>query len=375
MSSNAGPLAAMRSALNIPFRRVGILATVLVAVGLMAFVRGAGETSLVPAGAATTAAPAFALDDELLSFEDRVRYQRRIEEVYWQHRIWPTANPGPKPALANRSNDATPMRELGGEYERTEWRLVSEEHHAADFGTDRAKHAAIDLSAEEWRQQIERLTESFGPELSPNRHSDLTEEDDRFVVRSVLSKERDRIEIASVSWNKKTFDAWWEEGARAVVESKAGVGSVPPPAVGYELRMPVDGECDENSWTELWYVPSERTRHTAVWTGAEMIVWGGSNGGGNENTGGRYDPATDTWTATSTGDGVPEARFSHSAVWTGTEMIVWGGDGFPSAELNTGGRYDPVGDSWTPTSTGLGLPAPRADHTAVWTGTEMIVWG
>jgi hypothetical protein len=34
-----------------------------------------------------------------LTFADRVAYQRAIEEVYWQHRIWPTANAGRKPPL------------------------------------------------------------------------------------------------------------------------------------------------------------------------------------------------------------------------------------------------------------------------------------
>jgi hypothetical protein len=34
-----------------------------------------------------------------LTFADRVAYQRAIEEVYWQHRIWPKANSGPKPSL------------------------------------------------------------------------------------------------------------------------------------------------------------------------------------------------------------------------------------------------------------------------------------
>src|SRR4029077_15660130 len=33
----------------------------------------------------------------------------------------------------------------------------------------------------------------------------------------------------------------------------------------------------------------------------------------------------DTWTATSTSN-APEARSGHTAVWTGSEMIVWGGD-------------------------------------------------
>jgi N-acetylneuraminic acid mutarotase len=117
--------------------------------------------------------------------------------------------------------------------------------------------------------------------------------------------------------------------------------------------------------------PTGRTRHTAIWTGAEMIVWGGVSGNGGVNTGGRYNPSTDTWVATSTA-GAPSGRFNHSAVWTGTEMIVWGGN-FSSSIFNTGGRYDPPTDSWSPTA----IPAllARRLHTAVWTGTEMIVWG
>src|SRR3981189_3428538 len=34
-----------------------------------------------------------------LSFEERVSYQRAIEEVYWRHRIWPKERPDPKPPL------------------------------------------------------------------------------------------------------------------------------------------------------------------------------------------------------------------------------------------------------------------------------------
>jgi hypothetical protein len=34
-----------------------------------------------------------------LTFAERVAYQRAIEEVYWQHRIWPKTNAGPKPPL------------------------------------------------------------------------------------------------------------------------------------------------------------------------------------------------------------------------------------------------------------------------------------
>src|SRR6266404_4071548 len=34
-----------------------------------------------------------------LTFEERISYQRKIEEVYWHHRIWPKECPDPKPSL------------------------------------------------------------------------------------------------------------------------------------------------------------------------------------------------------------------------------------------------------------------------------------
>ena len=89
------------------------------------------------------------------------------------------------------------------------------------------------------------------------------------------------------------------------------------------------------------------------------------------NTGGRYNPSTDTWIATSTTN-APTARDSHTAVWTGGEMIVWGG--YDGGRLNTGRRYNPGTDSWRATST-TNAPTARDHHTAVWTGGEMIVWG
>ncbi len=126
-------------------------------------------------------------------------------------------------------------------------------------------------------------------------------------------------------------------------------------------------------------LPAARTAHTAVWTGSEMIVWGGWNGSADLATGGRYAPATNTWTPTSTVSGVPLARSDHSAVWTGTEMIIWGGNNGPtqssSTDLNTGGRYNPATNSWTATSIGSNVPSVRVVHSAIWTGTEMIVWG
>jgi hypothetical protein len=128
-----------------------------------------------------------------------------------------------------------------------------------------------------------------------------------------------------------------------------------------------------DSWTatSTTNAPAARFLHTAVWTGSEMIIWGGVGTAGYFLSGGRYNPNTGGWIIT-TNTNAPNARFDHTAVWTGSEMIVWGG--YNGSELNTGGRYNPSIDSWVATST-TNPPVGRENHSAVWTGSEMIVWG
>lgn len=128
----------------------------------------------------------------------------------------------------------------------------------------------------------------------------------------------------------------------------------------------------------LWYQlnnVSGRFYHTEVWTGSEMIVWGGFDGSSYLNSGGKYNPSTDSWSATSIGVNVPSARTLHVSIWTGTEMIVWGG-GLDNGTtfFNSGGRYDPATNSWLAMSL-TGAPDGRQFSTAIWTGSEMIIWG
>ena len=117
-----------------------------------------------------------------------------------------------------------------------------------------------------------------------------------------------------------------------------------------------DPPCTDDTWTATTTTnaPTARYLHTAVWTGSEMIVWGGSI----SNTGGRYNPSMNSWTATSTTN-APAGRLGHSAVWTGSEMIVWGGSDESGGYFNTGGRYNPSTNSWTATST-TNAPSGRA---------------
>src|SRR5205823_9990759 len=51
---------------------------------LLAFFRSEGQSKTSP---------------RTLTFQERVAYQRAIEDVYWRHRIWPQERPDPKPSL------------------------------------------------------------------------------------------------------------------------------------------------------------------------------------------------------------------------------------------------------------------------------------
>ncbi len=116
---------------------------------------------------------------------------------------------------------------------------------------------------------------------------------------------------------------------------------------------------------------------TAVWTGREMLVWGGATEDLDYETpplGAAYDPRADRWRTLPNGPLV--GRLAHTAVWTGDEMLVWGGAALgrvPGAYAD-GAAYDPVADRWRPLSAAQGL-ARRLGHSAVWTGNEMVVWG
>ena len=134
----------------------------------------------------------------------------------------------------------------------------------------------------------------------------------------------------------------------------------------------------KNVWTatSTTAAPEARTGHSAVWTGSEMIIWGGHDGNSiAKNTGARFNPVSNTWQTIST-VGAPQARWGHTTVWTGTEMIVWGGysGAFDFITLNTGAKYNPQIDTWSPVSI-TGAPSARFEHTAVWNGAEMIIWG
>jgi hypothetical protein len=104
-----------------------------------------------------------------------------------------------------------------------------------------------------------------------------------------------------------------------------------------------------------------------VWTGHEVLVWGGGSTIEDEVAfvdGAAYDPAQDTWR--SIGAAPIRAGGRQEAVWTGRQMLVWGGSGDAAA-------YDPASDRWTPLPKAPLPPLPTP--VVVWTGRFMLVWG
>ncbi len=119
--------------------------------------------------------------------------------------------------------------------------------------------------------------------------------------------------------------------------------------------------------------PSPRSGHTAVWTGQEMLVWGGGSEVQLVNDGAAFNPATDTWRSLPV-DGAPSPRYGYRAAWTGTDLFVWGGADERGRALGDGAAYDPATNTWRPLPS-AGAPSPRLGATVVWTGSEVLVWG
>ncbi|MDQ1515795.1 MAG: hypothetical protein QOE80_1625 [Actinomycetota bacterium] len=148
---------------------------------------------------------------------------------------------------------------------------------------------------------------------------------------------------------------------------------------------PAEAAVEQGAWRPIKEAPIPPAGGmAAVWTGRQLVVWGGQAGDGTRRASGdgaAYDPGADRWEA------LPPApvagRFGTSAVWTGREVLFWGGQAGPdtrglqlpptTATFADGAAYDPATRRWRT------LPvAPigaRTGHQAVWTGREMIVWG
>lgn len=108
----------------------------------------------------------------------------------------------------------------------------------------------------------------------------------------------------------------------------------------------------------------------AVWTGSEMIVRTDHGSEGPVQLA-AYDPISDTW------EEIPAdplaAAEGYVMAWTGEEVVFLGGSSGDVMAGAGGAAYNPSTQAWRP------VPAPpygtRRYPAAVWTGTELLVWG
>ncbi len=151
-------------------------------------------------------------------------------------------------------------------------------------------------------------------------------------------------------------------GAETTSESPAGVTTTR----SVEQAAP--------TWSALPPAPiAGRIAAASVWTGREMIVWGGLSGTekARTNDGAAYDPVAGTWRTIAPAPAGVAGEAHLGAVWTGDEAVFWAGN--PPDGPVVGAVYNPGTNTWRGLADG---PLDTRDgYTSVWTGSEMMIIG
>jgi hypothetical protein len=127
------------------------------------------------------------------------------------------------------------------------------------------------------------------------------------------------------------------------------------------------------TWSTLPAAPiASRRSAVGVWTGTQMIVWGGATDDGTalHADGAAYNPDTKAWSRLPSSP--LSARSQSASVWTGTSVFIWGGSVDSDATLATDGAlYTPADHRWTRVPA-----APVTDYGAVhafWSGSVVVL--
>jgi hypothetical protein len=115
-----------------------------------------------------------------------------------------------------------------------------------------------------------------------------------------------------------------------------------------------------------------RSRPAFTTFAGKLFVFGGIDGSGKTlDTGAIYDPATDSWSLIAVDAATPSARELASVVYTGSQLLVFGGRS-GATYLQSGALYDPLNDTWSAIANG---GAPRAAPALGVSGSELLIWG
>lgn len=318
--------------------------------------------------------------------EPIVVHRRIHREYWWDDRIHDAVRQTALAELELLSGEDGDHADLAAARRTvTEWRRATEDQPS---GVDIVDGIQVRwLNPAQWQQLLDSLDENWhtadapGTRLPIQRFSPLEESREYLATSVVLDRRPTAIRIATYTWWKQTFSDWWAEHGDGFtsrsVNTDLAISLDRSPAS--EPRPPKVE--DRSVAADAWYsldtsdpaAPVARDQHTVVWTGTHMIVWGGTNGAQVFNSGGIYDPATDSWTATAQGPRCPSGRFGHTMTWTQDRVFVWGGwDG--STNENTGSKYNPVTDYWARLPVDTGTPFARHHHAAMDDG-WLYIWG
>jgi hypothetical protein len=281
-----------------------------------------------------------------LSLDELVDCRYAVESLLHEQRIWPDSNPGEKPAFAALVTRAEIARRVDTMLDRA---AALQEHGFRNYDGEYLQ-AELDRIARSSRDR-ELLAELFAL-AGDGEHAALCIGLPDLVARDHAAFRRERPADEDATRRDK----------RAPMDAR----DVLLPDLRKVTSAPFDGVTDP---------PDARYGHTAVWTGAEMVVHGGSNVGARFSDGSRYFPATDSWVPLPLADS-PLPRVHGLSVWTGLDVVVWGGASFNDGgtAFPSGGRYRPSNDIWGPVST-ANAPTGRYYAVGVWSGTQVLVWG
>src|SRR5437773_6191677 len=373
----------------------------------------------------TTSATSSTQTPRTLSFADRVAYQRAIEEVYWQHRIWPKANAGPKPPLDKVMSQAQ-IEEKVEDYLRNSqaledyWqRAITPDQLQAEMermashtkqpgvlrelfavlGNDPlviAECLARPVLAERVITELYAHDQRFHGELKRRAEADLRAHPSLKQMKQTSGMyteiemvKSDSAESDSSPADTKNIDAVklngseWQESVQRLAAQFDGQD-----IVGQAPRLPNRGLAAGAAALQLRNLSRAEQANTHAST-ARRDAWAQIKTGLlsplREDEGHYYAVAVmnkgkdrlklatvawlkeplRSWLAKAETQ-VPVTMAAVSANYTLPVISGQSDNSIPSVACTD--------DTWTPTST-TNAPAGRYEHTAVWTGSEMIVWG
>src|SRR5262245_34966251 len=325
---------------------------------------------LLIAGLTSMHSPA-AAETRSLTLEERIAAQRAIEQVYWDHRIWPKENPGPKPPLSAVLPDAA----IRARVEDTLGKSNALEKYWHRPVTDSQLQAELNRMAED-TQDARLLQELFT----------ALRNDPRLIAETLAR--RTLVDRLARNWFA-TDDRFHGKLKRKVEAALASCRSVEcMPSMGGEYRettLEVETPSTERAGSEL---------HRDV-VRLDREEWKRQLQRLAQKLGGRDDSlpvlklsrlgeTTEAFVVTAVlSQGKDEMRTA-TVTWPKQSFDAWWGaerakttdlveDSSNSFVLPHTPSPGCVPDRWD--TVPRIPPARRAGHTAVWTGSEMIVWG